>query len=125
MKKPLGLKIFIGYLLTVFSISLALSAYGFFGRVPPYTQTGWAMLAIPKILALGAGLCLLKLWKAGAFLWGAAVLIGWGLVIEFGTTPLQLTASVTIEVWSIWVLWKSWPILTPTHAASLQSEALR
>ncbi len=110
---PVPITILSLYLLIVFSISLIGSAYGLATAAPPYSPTTWALLAIPKMLALAAGFALWKMLRIGAYLWATGIAGGWLFAIALGSgffpsLTVATLVSVAIVVLSAWALIRHW-----------------
>ncbi|WP_226660408.1 hypothetical protein [Alteriqipengyuania lutimaris] len=129
MRRPLSISLLAGYLIVVFGISLLANIYGAVESIPPYVSSTWMLLAIPKILALAAGIAFLKMLKLGAYLWFGSVVLGWVMAVALNTGffpnfGFAAAVSLLIVAFSAWVIWKNWPILKPASKPLTDNEAV-
>jgi hypothetical protein len=121
-KRPLAITVFALYLLIVFGLSTVGSLYGAVKALPPYSSSEWLVLALPKAIALCAGIAFWRMLRAGAWLWIASVVGGWGLAFGMGTGffptfSVALAVTSLILAASIWVIYSNWDKLLPWNAA--------
>ena len=114
--RPTTITVLAIYLILVFSVSLIGSLYGAATAAEPYDVNTWLLLALPKVLAVAAGVALWQMLRLGAYLWAAGIMLGWVLAIAMNTGffPNFSTAalvSLLIIGASAWVLMKNWSSL--------------
>ena len=128
MRRPVEITILSLYLPIVFSLSAIGSVFGAAKGLAPYTTTEWLILMVPKLIAIGAGIALLRMLRIGAWLWFGAALLGWANAIVFGTgffpsLTVAFVVSVLILGFSVWAIARNWSLLAPLRGA--QPEVLQ
>ena len=111
--RPTAITVLAVYLMLVFSVSLFGNMYGAATAAEPYDANTWLLLALPKVLAVAAGVALWRMLRLGAYLWAASIVLGWTLaiIVNTGFFP-NFSAAVLISLIiigaSAWVLMKNW-----------------
>lgn len=122
-KRPIILSIVAWIWIGAGSIGGLFNVYGLVASVPGYPRWIWAALLIAKLGSVFAGLLLLKMKKAAAWVYAVTAVYGWVLALDFTNyyTPVAMWRyGVGLIILAIYaaIFWRYWSILQPQNDAA-------